>query len=114
MPKDFFTADSFYSLAGASGMVFVVCNALQGALNFNPRWLALAFAEIVAVYGTYASHAAIVPSDYFISILNGCLIYCTAVGGSVLSGSAQQKGRPKGWAGPQGNASRRNFLTSWY
>ena len=48
VPHSFFTNQSFVSLAGASAIVFVVCNTLQSALNFNPRWLALVVAEAVA------------------------------------------------------------------
>jgi len=114
MPKDLFTADSFYSLAGASGIVFVVCNALQAALNFNPKWLALALSEAVAIYGTYAAQSAHVPSDYFIATLNGCLIYCTAVGGTTLGHAARKSGRPKGFTVMDEQNVRRSFLSSWF
>jgi len=103
----------FFSLAGASAIVFVVCNTLQSALNFNPRWLALAVAQAVALYGTHAAQNAIVPSDYFLSVLNGCLIYCTAVGGTAIAGSARRRGRPKGLTG-EGAGQGRTFTTSWF
>jgi hypothetical protein len=112
MTKDFFTSESFYSLAGASGMVYVVCNALQAALNFNPRWLALVLAEVIAVFGTYAAQSARVPSDYFVAVLNGCLIYCTAVGGSTLGHSTRTKGRSKGTS--PDDPGRRSFWDRWY
>lgn len=41
IPKELFTPESMLTLTGAAGITFVVCNALQSALNFNPRWLAL-------------------------------------------------------------------------
>jgi hypothetical protein len=113
VPGHFFSADSFSSLAGASGIVFVVCNALQGAFNFNPRWLALALAQIIAIYGAYVTHNAAVPSDYFVVVLNGCLIYCTSVGGTTLAASARAKGRPKGLVA-EGGSERREFFTSWF
>jgi hypothetical protein len=111
VPETFFTSQSFLSLAGSSAAVFVVGNALQSALNFNPRWLALTLSEIVGVYGAYASHNIQVPSDYFIAALNGCLIYCTAVGGTSIASSAREAGRPKGFAPPR---TRRQFTSLWF
>jgi hypothetical protein len=115
MPQsELFTASSFVNLAGASAGVFVVCGALQAALNFNPRWLALVMSEIVAVFGMYEAHSAAVPSDYFIAVLNGCLIYCTAVGGSTLGSTGKLIGRAKGRVGLNGINERRAFLSNWF
>ena len=63
LPNQFFTDQSFLTVAGASAAVFVVCNSLQAAFNFNPRWLALVVAEFIAFYGTYVSNNIHVPSD---------------------------------------------------
>lgn len=112
MHNQFFSNQSFLSLAGASGMVFVMSNALQGAFNFNPRWLALALAEIIAVYGTYLGNGNSVPSDYVVSLLNGCLIYCTAVGGTTLA-DRRPKGRAKAVSSTS-ETGKRGFLTSWF
>lgn len=112
IPSSFFTAGSFASLAGSAAIVFVVCNALQAALNFNPRWLALAVAEAVAIYGTWASGNAHVPSDFFISLLNGCLIFATATGGGQISASAKEAGQARGRVGEE--LGRRGFLTPWF
>lgn len=113
LPDQFFSNSSFGSLASASGIVFVASNALQGALNFNPKWLALALSEVVAVYGTYLAHSAAVPSDYFVSVLNGCLIYCTAVGGTALAASVREQGKPKGLVVGR-SSSRRAFTSVWF
>ena len=113
LPDQFFSNSSFGSLASASGIVFVASNALQGALNFNPKWLALALSEVVAVYGTYLAHSAAVPSDYFVSVLNGFLIYCTAVGGTALAASVREQGKPKGLV-VGGSSSRRAFTSVWF
>ena len=114
MHKDLFTTSDFYSLASASGMVFVICNAVQAALNFNPKWLALLLSEAIAIFATIDSSAPHVPSDYFITVLNGCLIYCTSIGGSTLGARMGQSGRPKGTVGPSLAPQRRSFLTCWF
>jgi len=111
LPNQFFTDQSFFTVAGASAIVFVVCNSIQAAFNFNPRWLALLVSEVIALYGTYASRNANVPSDYFLSLLNGCLIFCTAVGGTALASSGATKGTPRGLAV---GSKRRTFSTSWF
>ena len=112
LPPDFFTNRSFVSLAGCSGIVFIVCNTLQGALNFNPRWLALVLSELVAIYGAHLANTPRVPSDYFIAALNGCLIYCTAAGGTAVVGAAKETGAPKGLVGSP-PPSRRAFASRW-
>jgi hypothetical protein len=112
IPNTFFTSESFVSLAGAAAIVFVVCNALQAAFNFNPRWLALAISEAVALYGMWASGNAHVPSDYFVSLLNGCLIFATANGGTNIAATAKKAAKPRGQVGDA--AEKRRFLTSWF
>ncbi|HZU29048.1 MAG TPA: hypothetical protein VFA04_26225 [Bryobacteraceae bacterium] len=49
LPNQFFTDQSFFTVAGASAIVFVVCNSIQAAFNFNPRWLALAVSDVIAL-----------------------------------------------------------------
>jgi len=112
IPSTFFTNESFVTLAGSAAIVFVVCNALQSAFNFNPRWLALAVAELIAIYGTAASGNNHVPSDYFVSLLNGCLIFATATGGGQIANGVKQAGRPRGQVGTDGG--HRRFLTPWF
>jgi len=59
IPKEFLTLQSMLTLSGgAAGATFVVCNGLQTAFNFNPRWLALAVAQVVVLIGTFLSGGA--------------------------------------------------------
>jgi hypothetical protein len=111
IPNSFFTNASFVSLAGSSAIVFVVCNALQAAFNFNPRWLAFTVSELIAVYGVWASGNVHVPSDFFVAVLNGCLIFVTASGGANIGSAARQAGQPRGRID---TAGKRRFLTPWF
>jgi hypothetical protein len=111
MANEMFTNESFFSLAGASAIVFVVCNALQRALNFNPKWLGLALSEAVAILGVWTAQRATVPSDYFIAVLNGCLIFCTAAGGTSVVASAQEAAQPRGVILPASHLRR--FAERW-
>jgi len=112
VPNTFFTNESFFSLAGATAIVFVVCNTVQRVFNFNPKWLALLLSEIVAIIGTWSAARQHVPSDYFIAVLNGCLIYSAAGGGTAVVSSAET-GHPKAIGDP-GRPAQRTFLSPWF
>jgi hypothetical protein len=138
--NDFFTLQSLGTFAGAVGGTTVISNGLQRALNFNPKWLALALAEIICLTIVYYTHAGAPPdsqpmsSDYFVAVINGFLVYCSAAGvttagGATLgttkstaaqstdgvasgSGTAQARGAPDSSDGTP--LSRRRFWSSWH
>jgi hypothetical protein len=113
IPKDLFTPESILTLTGATGATYVVCAGLQQALNFNPKWLALAIAQVLALAGTYATQ----PQDlvhYLIAIVNGFLIYCTALGvNSTLAPPSSGGPVSKGFTVPSAPPTQRGFLTRW-
>ena len=96
IPTQFFTAESMLTLTGAAGATFVICNGLQRAMNFNPRWLALAIAEALTVFGTLSSHASnklpTTAADILVAIVNGFLVYATATGTSAIAGGGHAGG----------------------
>jgi hypothetical protein len=114
VPREFFTTESFGTLAGCTGIVFVVCNGLQRALNFNPRWLALVVSLVVSLLGVYMSGRD--GAAYIVGTLNGFLIYCTAVGGSaIVAERPNQRLSALGareLAGPV--QARRKFNSPWW
>lgn len=81
--EDFFTFGTFATLAGTTGIVYVVCGGIQKAFNYKPKWLALLISIIVSFIAL-----AISPLDpkikdwveYLIAFLNGFLIFMTATG----------------------------------
>jgi len=72
---------------GATGATFVVANGIR-AFNFNPKWLTLLIAQIIAASGVYLSGGK--GSDYFVGVVNGFLISCTATGATAASSQAAQ------------------------
>ena len=115
VPTEFYTPQSILTLTGATGAVYVISAGLQHAFNFNPRWFALAISLVLAVAGAYATQPPVVGS-YLIAIVNGFLIYCTAVGvNSVTAKPGDSAAVSKGvLRGGKSTSSRRNFRSSWY
>lgn len=118
VPKEFFTAESIFTLTGATGVVYVVCGGLQRAFDFNPRWLGLAISLILAIAGTYVTQVHSVGA-YLLAVINGFLIYCTAVGvngvfapGSGRSNETLKSRRTDGEANDQ--TQHRRFRTAWW
>lgn len=112
LPKDFFTVQSMLTLSGATGATFVVSNAIQTALNFNPKWLALAIAEVIVLVGVFLTSSTS-PIDYLIGLINGCLVYSSAAGATGLLGGSQT-GVARGAGAIPPVQVRRQFLTSWF
>lgn len=118
IPKDFFTLASMLTLSGSTGATFVICNGLQRAFDFNPRWLGLAVAAFVVLGGVIASggHS---PVDYLIGIINSFLVYCSAAGatGALGGGSGDVSVSRGANLNPTRSANepaRRRFLSPWY
>lgn len=121
IPNEFFTIQSMLTLSGATGATFVICNGIQKAFNFNPRWLALAIAQVISIWGIFQANADIDISDLFIAIVNGFLIFCTAAGGTSI-GAGITDLEPKGELKARGAAEaphpqplhgKRSFFSRW-
>jgi len=107
------TVQSMISLSGATTATFVVANAMQSAFDFNPRWLALAISEALAIFGAAYSHGG--PTEFFVAIVNGALIYCTAVG--ITQIAARPRRRVMRGEMPDGESqpsAHRNFRSAWF
>jgi hypothetical protein len=111
IPKEFFTVQSMLTLTGATGATFVVANGCQAAFNFNPRWLALAIAQLIVLLGVHTTGGA--GSDYFIGVINGFLVFCTAAGATSLGGKPSG-GTSRGGGVLPKQPSKRQFMQSWF
>ena len=112
IPGDLFTLQSMVTLTGATGAVYVTCNSLQRAFNFNPRWLALLVAELISLFGTYVN--AKYPSDYFVGVINGFLIYCTAVGAVQITASRTDSAAPMAPDSSGLKTAKRTLRSPWF
>jgi hypothetical protein len=92
LPQEFFSLASTQTFLGMSSATFIVCSGIQKAFNFQPKWLALIVALALSTWGTFQRLDS-QPSDIVVAVVNGFLIYLTALGGSSLGGRLQRPRR---------------------
>ena len=110
IPGDFFTPESMFTLAGATLLTTVITNSCQHAFNWNPKWLGLVVAVAITLAGVYFTTEA-KAVNYFMSILNGFLVYASAAGIMQMIGNPVQQSdlTPRSFRDP-----RRRFINKWY
>ena len=121
IPKDFFTQESILTFTGATGATFVICNGVQRAFGYNPKWLGLVIAICISILGVYNLDTSSTV-DYVLAFINGFLIYCTAAGATEQLGQSANSGsaQPSSQASPPTTqstprpAEKRAFLSSWF
>jgi hypothetical protein len=106
-PGEFFTWGSLGTLGGATFGTLLISNGIQSAFNYNPRWLALFVAEIICLATAFYSSTG-GWDTYIIAVVNGFLVYSSAVG------TAQMTGRNNHEPGSGGGAERRSFRSRWF
>jgi hypothetical protein len=110
-PDSLIHVESLATLGGASFAVILVGNVFQYVFNWNPRWLGLIVAFLLAGLGV-----ALVPQrqwvDWVVAIIRGFQIYATAVGIASITGN--EKYEPVVERGPVGAKRRRTFWVQWF
>jgi hypothetical protein len=120
IPKELFTFSTIATLGGAATATFVVCNAAQSAFNFNPKWLALAVAEVLMFAAAIQSGALRAADGSFdatqvvIVAVNGCLVFLTATGGTHVAGSARSPQLEARHGRDLVGSPKRRFLSPWW
>ncbi len=113
-PTEFFSHSTILTLAGASGAVYVVTSAIQHAMNYNPRWLALLLSIVLGIGGAAALQAPMLV-DYMVGLVNGCLIYFTTVGINSISAKPSPGGMvSKGVGKPTMGEQHLTFRSRWF
>jgi hypothetical protein len=118
--NDFFTIGTLATFAGATGATTIIANGIQRAFNLNPRWLALSISELICVGVVFFTHrqappeVLLHPSDYFVAVVNGFLVFATAAGTTSI-GSATGLTASRGSRGTRKAAAmNRHFFTPWF
>ena len=121
IPNDFFTSGSLATLAGCTGIVFVICSGIQRAFNYNPKWLALLVSIVVSLIAAYLADNpddVKVAQKYIIAVLNGFLIYASATGTNQIVGENPRSGNGGGGGTTAKHREsiqpNRKLLTRWF
>ena len=107
LPNQLFTVEAMTTFAGATGITAAIANGIQKAFDFNPKWLALAIAQLVCLVGAWQAGTSGCAS-YFVAAANGFLVYLAAAGGTSAASAAL------GGTGATPARSRRGILTPWF
>ena len=97
---DFVTGASIATFGGATGAVWIIGNTVRVAFHRNWPALPLVTGLVVAFLLAGTTHHLHNPLDYFLAVLNGCLLFLTATGVQQASNAdvksvegAQRQGR---------------------
>ena len=128
MDNDFFTLQSLLTFGGATTATVVISNGIQFITERNPRWLGLAIAQCVSVGtvllgfvpGGAEIEGAASPSTVFVAVINGFLVFSSAVGitamapGDAASGNGLARSVTDDVEDVRGRPRRREFWTNWF
>ena len=102
--RDVFDWGFIASFTVASTAVLAVANTLRLWWKLEPRWSALAAAEVLAFYAATAAQSSYTIGRFFIVLAYGVLLCCYAVGmqASIVGlkqrfSPAARAGAPAGW-----------------
>jgi hypothetical protein len=127
MANEFYTLTTLGTLAGATGATVTVANTFKSLCDVNPRWLGFATAQAVCLGVLFAAGAQH-QSDWFVAVLNGCLVHLAAAGTSATGaaafgggggasgagGGAVARGEPSVLAESAVGKPKRKFWMRWY
>jgi hypothetical protein len=111
IPRGFFTMESMTTLAGATLITTVITNVIQHTFSWNPKWLGLSVAMIIAMVGVTLTPGYKL-ADIMAGIINGFFIYANSIGFMQMIGNSKVKvpTRP----GRDDAKLKRRFLDKWY
>jgi hypothetical protein len=119
LPTEFYTWQSFGTLAGATTATYLVTSTIQRVFDWNPKWLPLLVAELVTC--GYALVAGGRPQELVVAAMNGLLVYSAAAGSNVVATRPQADAKSRSRRPRFGAAAaettrpaRRGRLGRWY
>lgn len=112
---ELFTMGSMLTLAGAVTATTIICNGVQLAFDFNPKWMGLAISMAISFFGVYYSTKCTGP-DFFVGLINGFLIFSSSVGINRMAiDKNNNKQAPKSFGqAVQNSRAKRKFFSPWF
>ncbi len=109
---EFFTVSSMFALGGASVGSLAVTNTLKRVLGWNPIVVCFVISLVICFVGAHHVGKLSQLSEYMVTFVNSCLLFCTTSGMQEFGGAAAT-GRPVGAATQHGRAST-SWMSSWF
>jgi len=100
LPNEFFTVNSFLTLAGSYGIVVIVTAAINYLIEgkIPPKWIAFVLSESISFIAAFALTA---PPDklglairILVAVFNGFLIFATALGLNTITTKPEEEAVP--------------------
>jgi hypothetical protein len=119
MAQELFTLTTLSTFAGATAATLVVGNTLQSVFNLSAKWVSLVVAEAILLLVAFFTGTTEV-SGYFVGVLNGCLVYSSAVGLNTMTSKPRPSNPPAARSanetGPPSRPTvpRRAFFSRWW
>jgi hypothetical protein len=111
--QNFFTIESFITFGGASLIVLILTNTYRKLTKSDQPLVAFIAAEIVAFIGAAQSNTLTSFGQYFVAFLNGCLLFCSALGINETAVAARAP-KPPSDIQEHGEKKPVKWLSSWY
>lgn len=108
--QDFITLKALATYGGATTAVFILNNTVYRLGGPRSVWVPFIVAQLVAFIGAGSAGAITSLGAAFIVLLNGCLLFCSALGANeAMSSTDRPPGQVKLHAG-----EKRKWLSSWF
>jgi FtsH-binding integral membrane protein len=76
--NDFLTVESLATFAGTTTAAIVISNTYRAIFKRDPRIIALIVSIGTCMFFAYKSSGELM--GYFVALINGCLVFCSAYG----------------------------------
>ena len=110
--NNFFTMQSIGTLAGASASVVIISNSYRMLTKSNSVKPPFIISIIVSFIGAYEANSWMGVTEIFFIFLNGCLLFCTALGAQETTVGIANRPAP-GTVTAQGRKPVK-WLSSWF
>jgi purine-cytosine permease-like protein len=109
---DFFSTSSVVTFAGATAVISVLSNTIRLLTKRNPLIVIFLISVGVAFLGAYIGHTLTNVVNVLLTVVNGCLLFCTTAGAQEAGATLKQRAQ-------QGEIERHSqkpvkLLSSWF
>jgi hypothetical protein len=112
LEKNFFTVDTFGTVAGSTGIIVVVTNTVRAAFSTRHALIPVIVSLLVGFAGAALANKLGIWPEWLLAFFNSCLLFCTATGAAETIAAGTQ-GHLVGESELQ-SATPVRFFSSWF